>query len=234
MGIATKDDLIKFFQQNTRKNAITTIFRIGDVEEELNDRDNIVVMVDEAHRTQEGNLGEKMRLALPNAFFFGLTGTPINRLDKNTFKTFGAIEDKSGYMSKYSFSDSIRDHATLPLHFEPVPVDLHVDREKLDAEFDALTGTMSEEQRTELSRRVNMKAIMYNTDRIRKVCEHIAKHYREKIEPNSIMVLPSLIIMIYKYYNIVDINKIIIAQLDKLFKGKIEYKLTFMIKCDAT
>ena len=185
VGIATKDDLIKFFQQDTRKIAITTIFRFGDVEEKLNDRDNIVVMVDEAHRTQEGNLGEKMRLALPNAFFFGLTGTPINRLDKNTFKTFGAIEDKSGYMSKYSFSDSIRDHATLPLHFEPVPVDLHVDREKLDAEFDALTGTMSDEQRTELSRRVNMKAIMYDTDRIRKVCEHIAKHYREKIEPNG-------------------------------------------------
>lgn len=72
-------------------------------------------MVDEAHRTQEGNLGEKMRLALPNAFFFGLTGTPINRVDKNTFHTFGAVEDKSGYMSKYSFSDSIRDKATLPL-----------------------------------------------------------------------------------------------------------------------
>lgn len=185
VGIATKDELIKFFQQDTRKIAITTIFRFGDVEEQLNDRDNIVIMVDEAHRTQEGNLGEKMRLALPNAFFFGLTGTPINRLDKNTFKTFGAIEDKSGYMSKYSFSDSIRDHATLPLHFEPVPVDLHVDREKLDAEFDALTDSMSEEQKTELSKRVNMKAIMYDAGRIRKVCEHIAKHYREKIEPNG-------------------------------------------------
>lgn len=185
VDIATKDELIKFFQQDTRKIAITTIFRFGDVEEQLNDRDNIVIMVDEAHRTQEGNLGEKMRLALPNAFFFGLTGTPINRLDKNTFKTFGAIEDKSGYMSKYSFSDSIRDHATLPLHFEPVPVDLHVDREKLDAEFDALTDSMSEEQKTELSKRVNMKAIMYDADRIRKVCEHIAKHYREKVEPNG-------------------------------------------------
>lgn len=185
VGIATKDELIKFFQQDTRKIAITTIFRFGDVEEQLNDRDNIVIMVDEAHRTQEGNLGEKMRLALPNAFFFGLTGTPINRLDKNTFKTFGAIEDKSGYMSKYSFSDSIRDHATLPLHFEPVPVDLHVDREKLDAEFDALTDSMSEEQKTELSKRVNMKAIMYDANRIRKVCEHIAKHYREKVEPNG-------------------------------------------------
>lgn len=96
-------------------------------------------MVDEAHRTQEGNLGEKMRIALPNAFFFGLTGTPINRIDKNTFATFGAEEDRSGYMSRYSFSDSIRDGATLPLHFEPVPVELHVDKDKLDIEFDAMT-----------------------------------------------------------------------------------------------
>ena len=51
----------------------------------LNDRDNIIVMVDEAHRTQEGDLGRKMREALPNAFLFGLTGTPINTRDRNTF-----------------------------------------------------------------------------------------------------------------------------------------------------
>ena len=84
---------------------------------------DIILMVDEAHRTQEGNLGEKMRTALPYAFFFGLAGTPINKLDKNTFRTFGAEQDKSGYMSRYSFADSIRDGATLPLNFEPVPVE---------------------------------------------------------------------------------------------------------------
>jgi type I restriction enzyme R subunit len=59
----------------------------------LNDRGNIVVLVDEAHRTQEGDLGIKMRAALPNAFLFGLTGTPINRRDRNTFYAFGATED---------------------------------------------------------------------------------------------------------------------------------------------
>ncbi|MCR4817351.1 MAG: HsdR family type I site-specific deoxyribonuclease, partial [Fretibacterium sp.] len=185
VSLATKDDLIRFFRQDTRKIAITTIFRFDDVEEPLNFRNNIIVMVDEAHRTQEGDLGEKMRLALPNAFFFGLTGTPINRTDKNTFKTFGAIEDRSGYISKYSFSDSIRDKATLPLKFEAVPVELHVDREQLDKEFEVMTADLPEEDRAELSRRVTMKAIMYDKDRIRKVCEHIAKHYREKIEPNG-------------------------------------------------
>ncbi|MDQ0050476.1 type I restriction enzyme R subunit [Paenibacillus polymyxa] len=185
VSLGSKDDLESFFLGDQRKIAITTIFKFGDVKKELNPRDNIILMVDEAHRTQEGDLGSKMRLALPNAFFFGLTGTPINRIDKNTFNTFGAIEDKSGYMSKYSFSDSIRDNATLPLNFEPVPVDLHVDREKLDAEFEALTENLSNEDKAELSRRVNMKAIMYDRKRIRKICEHIAKHYREKIEPNG-------------------------------------------------
>ncbi len=181
----TKEELIKFFEGDMRKILITTIFRFGDVEKCLNTSENIILMVDEAHRTQEGDLGEKMRIALPNAFFFGLTGTPINRIDKNTFKTFGAEEDKSGYMSKYSFSDSIRDGATLPLNFEAVPVELHVDKEKINEEFDLMTKDLSEEDKAELSRRVNMKAIMYDRKRIRKVCEHIAKHYTEKIEPNG-------------------------------------------------
>ncbi|APO43883.1 DEAD/DEAH box helicase [Paenibacillus xylanexedens] len=185
VSLGSKDDLESFFLGDQRKIAITTIFRFGDVKKELNPRDNIILMVDEAHRTQEGDLGGKMRLALPNAFFFGLTGTPINRIDKNTFNTFGAVEDKSGYMSKYSFSDSIRDNATLPLNFEPVPVDLHVDREKLDAEFESLTENLSNKDKAELSRRVNMKAIMYDRKRIRKICEHIAKHYQAKIEPNG-------------------------------------------------
>jgi type I restriction enzyme R subunit len=73
-----------------RKILITTIFKFGEVEGELNARDNIILMVDEAHRTQEGIWAKKMRKALPNAFFFGLTGTPINKLDKNTFRTFGS------------------------------------------------------------------------------------------------------------------------------------------------
>lgn len=181
----SKDELIKFFKSDLRKILITTIFRFGDVTETLNTRDNIIVMVDEAHRTQEGDLGEKMRLALPNAFFFGLTGTPINRLDKNTFRTFGAIEDKSGYMSRYSFSDSIRDNATLPLNFEPVPIELHVDKEKIDAEFEELAKGLNENEKAELSSRVNMKAIMYNQERIHKVCVHIEKHFRTKIKPNG-------------------------------------------------
>ena len=182
---ASKEELVDFFKGDMRKILITTIFKFGEVDRELNQRDNIILMVDEAHRTQEGDLGEKMRLALPNAFFFGLTGTPINRMDKNTFNTFGAVEDKSGYMSRYSFSDSIRDGATLPLHFEAVPVDLHVNQEVVDSAFDEMTKHLTKDEKSELARRVKLEAIMKSPERIRKVCEHIARHYKEKIEPNG-------------------------------------------------
>jgi len=184
---ASKEELIAFFKGDMRKILITTIFKFGEVDGILNPRDNIILMVDEAHRTQEGDLGEKMRTALPNAFFFGLTGTPINRTDKNTFFTFGATEDKSGYMSRYSFSDSIRDNATLPLHFEAIPVELRVNKDVITNAFDKMADDMNltVNERTDLVYRVNIEAIMKSPERIQKVCEHIAKHYREKIEPNG-------------------------------------------------
>lgn len=182
-----KQGLMDFFKQDQRKILITTIFKFGEVDGCLNQRDNIILMVDEAHRTQEGNLGEKMRTALPNAFFFGLTGTPINKLDKNTFRTFGALEDKSGYMSRYSFADSIRDGATLPLHFEPVPVELHVDQDLVDREFDRLADQagLTQQEKSDVARRVRMEAIMKAPERIQKVCEHIVNHFNTKIDPNG-------------------------------------------------
>ena len=183
----TKEELENFFKSDKKKILLTKIFEFGDVTETLNYRDNIIVMVDEAHRTQEGNLGEKMRLALPNAFFFGLTGTPINKLDKNTFRTFGAVEDKSGYLSKYTFADSVRDGATLELHFEPVPVELHVNKEIIDEEFDNLAkeAGLSEAEKGDVASRVRIEAIMKSTDRIKKVCEHIANHFMDKVQPNG-------------------------------------------------
>ena len=81
---------MELLERDTRKVIITTIHRFGEAEGVLNDRGNIVLLVDEAHRTQEGDLGRKMRDAVPNAFLFGLTGTPINSQDRNTFFAFGA------------------------------------------------------------------------------------------------------------------------------------------------
>ncbi len=183
----SKEELIEFFKADMRKILITTIFKFGEVDGVLNSRDNIILMVDEAHRTQEGGLGEKMRMALPNAFFFGLTGTPINKLDKNTFRTFGALEDASGYMSRYSFSDSIRDGATLPLNFEPVPVDLHVNQDVVNEAFDRMAreAGLSAEEKSDVAKRVRMEAIMKSPERIAKVCAHIANHFLTKIDPNG-------------------------------------------------
>lgn len=182
----SKEELIDFFRQDQRKILITTIFKFGDVTEALCDRSNVIIMVDEAHRTQEAGLGEKMRMALPNAFFFGLTGTPINRQDRNTFATFGAESDKSGYMSKYSFSDSIKDGATLKLEFEPVPVELKIDKAALNAEFAALTDQISQEDKTELVRKTNTEAIFTSPDRVSKVCEHMVRHFQESVEPTGL------------------------------------------------
>lgn len=181
----SKEDLREKLKGDLRKVIITTIFLFDKIDECLNDRDNIILMVDEAHRTQEGTLGASMRIALPNACFFGLTGTPINNLKHNTFVTFGTESDESGYMSKYSFSDSIRDGATLPLNFEQVPVELHVDQEAIDEAFDDLTERLTPEEKDKLAKQVKAAAIIKTEDRVNKVCEHIYNHYINKVEPNG-------------------------------------------------
>ena len=183
----TNAELTRLLKADTRKVIITKIFEFAKIEEPVNYRDNIIVMVDEAHRTQEGDLGARMRMELPNAFFFGLTGTPINRLDKNTFATFGATEDRSGYMSRYSFADSVSDGATLPLHFEPVPVKLHVDQAAIDEAFKTLADDagLTEEEKSKVAQRVRMAAIMKDPARIKAVCEHIADHFMKKVNPNG-------------------------------------------------
>lgn len=181
------DELEKALTGDVRKVICTKIFEFQNADKLWNSRDNIIVMVDEAHRTQEGDLGTKMRTALPNAFFFGLTGTPINKLDKNTFLTFGATEDRSGYMSRYSFADSVRDKATLPLHFEPVPVKLHVNKEAIDEAFAEITreAGLTDEEKSKLALRVRMEAIMKDRERIKAVCAHIAEHFMTKVNPNG-------------------------------------------------
>lgn len=183
----TNAELTRLLKADTRKVIITKIFEFAKITEAINFRDNIIVMVDEAHRTQEGDLGARMRMALPNAFFFGLTGTPINKLDKNTFATFGAVEDRTGYMSRYSFADSVSDKATLPLHFEPVPVKLHVDQAAIDEAFEQLAdeADLSEEERSKVARKVRMSAIMKDPNRIKAVCAHIAEHFMSKVNPNG-------------------------------------------------
>ena len=182
----TREDLQKLLKQDTRKIIITTIFKFGEAEGVLNDRGNIVALVDEAHRTQEGDLGMKMRAALPNAFLFGLTGTPINRRDRNTFYAFGAEEDARGYMSRYGFEESIRDGATLKLHFEPRLVDLHIDKAAIDQAYQSLTGELSDLDKDNLAKAASRMAVLVKVpERVQKICEDIAQHYQDAVAPNG-------------------------------------------------
>jgi type I restriction enzyme R subunit len=186
VAVASREELQTLLGQDVRKVLITTIHKFADAGGRLNERSNIIVMVDEAHRTQEGDLGRKMREALPNAFLFGLTGTPINRADRNTFWAFGADEDEHGYMSRYSFQDSIRDHATLPLHFEAPQVYLKINKTAIDEAYQAITGTLSEQDRDDLAKRAaKMAVLVKNPERIRAVVEHMVRHFQQKIEPNG-------------------------------------------------
>ena len=186
VGADSRKVLQDLLAADTRKTIITTIHKFGEAEGRLNDRENIIVMVDEAHRTQEGDLGRKMREALPNAFLFGLTGTPINQRDRNTFWAFGAEEDEQGYMSRYSFQDSIKDNATLPLHFEAVDVKLRVDQEAIDEAYRKITSNLEREDRDDLAKKAARMAVLIKTpERVWQICNHIADHFREKVEPNG-------------------------------------------------
>ncbi|MEZ5489080.1 MAG: type I restriction endonuclease subunit R [Gammaproteobacteria bacterium] len=186
IGAATRQELQSLLAADTRKIIITTIHKFGEAGGRLNERPNIIVMVDEAHRTQEGDLGRQMRDALPNAFLFGLTGTPINKRDRNTFWAFGADEDVQGYMSRYSFQDSIRDKATLPLHFEAVDVKLHINKDAIDEAYSQMTDELSELDRDDLAKRAAKMAVLIKAPaRVNAICQHIVTHFQEKVEPNG-------------------------------------------------
>ena len=88
-------------------------------------RDNVFVLVDEAHRTTGGDLGNYLMGALPNATYLGFTGTPIDKTGygKGTFKVFGG-DDEKGYLDKYSIRESIDDGTTVPLHYSLAPNEL--------------------------------------------------------------------------------------------------------------
>lgn len=181
-------ELQNLLERDTRKIIISMIHKFRDAKPNMNLRDNIIVLVDEAHRTQEGDLGRQMRAALPNAFLFGLTGTPVNKADKNTFWAFGAEEDEAGYMSRYTFQESIRDDATLPLHFEPRMVDVHVDKKSIDEAFALFKdeAALTDEEADALNQKsAKMAAFLKAPERVAKIVEDIALHFKEKVAPQG-------------------------------------------------
>jgi type I restriction enzyme, R subunit len=106
---------------------VTMIHKFRDMPANINTRSNIYVLIDEAHRTTGGDLGNFLMAGLPNASYIGFTGTPVDKTayGRGTFKTFGCEDDK-GYLHKYSIADSIGDGTTLPLYYSLAPNEMLV------------------------------------------------------------------------------------------------------------
>ncbi|MCP5130525.1 MAG: HsdR family type I site-specific deoxyribonuclease [Pseudomonadales bacterium] len=184
-SIARLNQLLK---DDYRGIIVTMIHKFRDMPADLNTRSNIYVLIDEAHRTTGGDLGNFLMAGLPNATYLGFTGTPVDKTvyGKGTFKTFGC-EDDQGYLHKYSIADSIEDGTTLPLYYQLAPNEMLVPHETLDKEFLSLAEAEGvadiEELNKILERAVNLKNFLKGKERIQQVAKFVAGHYRENVEP---------------------------------------------------
>ena len=181
-------DLQKLLKKDYRGIIVSMVHKFRDMSANVSFRKNIYVMIDEAHRTTGGDLGNFLMAAIPNATFIGFTGTPVDKTayGKGTFKTFGT-DDNQGYLHKYSISDSIQDGTTLPLFYGMAPNDLLVPKEILEKEFlnlaEAYGVSDIEELNKILERAVSTKNFLKGKERVDKVAEFVAKHYLENVEP---------------------------------------------------
>jgi type I restriction enzyme R subunit len=181
----TKEQLRELISTGQRGVIITTIFRFAEAGH-LTDRDDVVVIADEAHRTQEGILGLDLRKALPNATYIGMTGTPISDGDKDTFETFGDPDDPNHILNAYSPERSMADGATLPIRVEVPKQDLQLSTVELDQAFDELAEQegLSDEEKERLARKASkVKPLLRSEKRIEAVCADIVEHYYAKVYP---------------------------------------------------
>ena len=149
----------------------------------LSERENIIVMVDEAHRTQYKGLAVNMRTSLPNAVYLGFTGTPIAKDDRDTLKTFGGRRE---YIDSYPFNKAIKDGATVEILYEGRKPELMIEKSDLDAVFEEVFKDKTEKEKEEIKKRfVNNRAIAEAPERIRKICDDLVLHYMTKIKPNG-------------------------------------------------
>jgi type I restriction enzyme R subunit len=168
---------------------ISMIHKFEGIRENINTRENIFVLVDEAHRTTGGKLGNYLMGALPNATYIGFTGTPIDRTmhGSGTFIVFGKDDPPKGYLDKYGIAESIEDGTTVPLHYTLAPNDLQVDKEVLNKEFLELAAAEGisdiEELNKVLERAVNLRNMLKNRERMEKIASYVTDHFKQYIEP---------------------------------------------------
>ena len=182
-------DLRKLLTTGSGRTVMTTVQKFEEAlaapEGELDVLDaseNVIVMVDEAHRTQYGTLGARMSKALPNAALLGFTGTPIDQgFRRSTMRRFGPLIDS------YTIPQSVADGSTVPIFYEARLPELAVEGpDTLDQLFDALFGDEPEEVRAKLRRRyANKETVAEAERRIEMIALDIAEHFKDKVRPNG-------------------------------------------------
>ena len=155
----------------------------GDQHPTLSDRRNIVVIADEAHRSQYDfvdGFARHMRDALPNASFIGFTGTPIEREDANTRAVFGE------HISIYDIRRSVEDGATVPIYYESRLAKLTLDdreKPKIDPDFEEVTEGEEVERRERLKTKwAQLEAVVGAKNRVKQVAEDIVAHFEQRLE----------------------------------------------------
>ncbi len=168
------DSLKKLLIEDHRQ-IFTTIQKFQDVDSTISARDNIIVMTDEAHRSQYDTFASNMRRALPNASFIGFTGTPlIEGEEQKTRETFG------DYVSIYNFGQSIKDGATVPLFYEnrvPVLKNVNADLEnQIGAVMDRYD--LDEDEESKLEQEFStFYQLLTREDRLNTVARDIVTHF---------------------------------------------------------
>lgn len=149
----------------------------------LSDRKNIVVIADEAHRSQYDfidGFARHMHDALPNASFIGFTGTPIELSDKNTRAVFGE------YIDVYNISRAVADHATVPIYYEARLAKIQLlesERPKIDADFEELTEGEEVEKKEKLkSKWARLEAMIGSEKRIKLIAKDLVEHFETRLD----------------------------------------------------
>ncbi|MGC9530937.1 type I restriction endonuclease subunit R [Vibrio atlanticus] len=137
-----------------------------------NDSPDIIVLVDEGHRSQNGENNIRMQQALPKAAYIGFTGTPLLQDDKTENK-FGKI------IHSYTMQQAVEDKTVTPLLYEERIPDLSTNDKAIDAWFDRITDTLTEKQRTDLKKKFAQKGQIYQTEgRLELIAHDISDHFQ--------------------------------------------------------
>jgi len=148
--------------------------------EVLSTKSNVIVLTDEAHRSQYKDTAGNMRVALPHAVFIGFTGTPIDKEDKSTPRTFG------GYIDKYGIEQAVKDGATVKIIYEGRKPELQLKGDSLDTLFDEAFADRSDDEKEAIKQKYATKrAIVEADDRIEDIAKDLLEHYRDNIMPNG-------------------------------------------------